>query len=63
MPILKEVFIDLDDFELEELIEYVKKYRYIFHSKSLTDSLKYEHLVMIINDYTLREIQDLLPKK
>lgn len=53
----------VSDEQLKELREALNIPNAHFRTPSLRESLKYEHLVEIFEQYSLEEIQELLPNK
>ncbi len=70
-----EVDVDLDDFDIDDLINYIENKRYVvvkeseykedkvFDIKTVSDELRAEHLIRVYEQYTLEEIQNLIPLK
>lgn len=70
-----EVDVDLDDFEVDDLINYIENKRYIvlkeseykedkvFDIKTVADEMRSEYLLKIYEQYSLEEIQNLIPLK
>jgi ribosomal protein S4E len=62
--ITKTLNIEFEEFELDEIIDFLKsKGIIVFKGKSITDAYKIQHIKEVLDDYTIREIQELLPKK
>lgn len=54
----------IKDSELEDLKKLLKSNGSTgFNTPSLRETLKYEHLMRVFEDYSLEEVQELLPEK
>ncbi|MBY0485918.1 MAG: hypothetical protein K2P85_01805 [Flavobacteriaceae bacterium] len=58
------IWIDFKDIDFDEILDFIKSKGYtVVKPNGLTEAYKYEHFKSVVEDYTLQEIENLLPTK